>query len=105
MEPSFCDVNAGLVVAGAVPRLTAEVLRSRPGVGGRRWHFLGSRARNCAWSKVNRREMADPRPDRLALATAARLHGVITTAQLAHAGLSKDAVTDRVRRGWLRRLH
>jgi predicted transcriptional regulator of viral defense system len=50
-------------------------------------------------------EMAEPRPDRVVLALAGRRHGVITTAELADAGLGKDAVTNRVRRGWLRRLH
>jgi very-short-patch-repair endonuclease len=39
------------------------------------------------------------------LSTAARRHGVITTAQLAQAGVTKDAVASRLRRGWLRRLH
>jgi very-short-patch-repair endonuclease len=49
--------------------------------------------------------MAEARPDALVLAMAARRHGVITTPQLAQAGLSKDAVAGRVGAGWLRRLH
>jgi predicted transcriptional regulator of viral defense system len=49
--------------------------------------------------------MAEVRPDSVALALAARQHGVVTTAQLAQSGLSKDAIADRVRRGWLRRRH
>jgi very-short-patch-repair endonuclease/predicted transcriptional regulator of viral defense system len=49
--------------------------------------------------------MAEVRPDSVALALAARQHRVVTTAQLAQSGLSKDAIADRVRRGWLRRRH
>ncbi len=44
-------------------------------------------------------------PDRRAAYRAGRQHGIITIAQLREAGLSDDAVSERVRRGWLRRLH
>lgn len=44
-------------------------------------------------------------PDRRAASRAGRQHGIITIAQLREAGLSDDAVGERVRRGWLRRLH
>src|SRR4051794_1570096 len=50
-------------------------------------------------------EMALDRADRRVMAAAARRHGVITAAQLRRAGLSRDAIAGRVRRGWLRRLH
>ena len=40
-----------------------------------------------------------------AVAVAARQHGVVTTAQLAAAGLGRHAIAHRVRAGWLRRLH
>lgn len=44
-------------------------------------------------------------PDRRAAYRAGQQHGIVTTAQLREAGLSYDAVSERVRRGWLRRLH
>jgi very-short-patch-repair endonuclease len=50
-------------------------------------------------------EVAEVRPDAVVVALAGRRHGVITTAQLAQAGLSKDAIAGRVQRGWLRRRH
>ena len=68
----------------AVRRLGAEVLPSRCGEGA---------------------EAAELRPDAVALALAGRRHGVVTTAQLAQSGLSKDAIAGRVKRGWLRRRH
>jgi very-short-patch-repair endonuclease len=40
-----------------------------------------------------------------ALALAARQHGVLSSAQLAAAGLGRGWVRHRVARGWLRRLH
>jgi very-short-patch-repair endonuclease len=43
--------------------------------------------------------------ERRVLAVAGRQHGIVSSAQLAAAGLSVDAVRHRVRRGWLRRLH
>ena len=43
--------------------------------------------------------------DAAVIALAARQHGAVTTAQLASAGLSRDAIAHRVRVGWLRRLH
>ncbi|MGI8460995.1 MAG: DUF559 domain-containing protein [Solirubrobacterales bacterium] len=42
---------------------------------------------------------------RLIAQIAARQHGVITTAQLAYAGLTPTMITDRVRRGFLHRLY
>ena len=44
-------------------------------------------------------------PDRLISEVAGRQHGVITTAQLREAGLSRDAVAKRARAGRLHRLH
>jgi very-short-patch-repair endonuclease len=43
--------------------------------------------------------------DQAIVVVAARQKGVITIAQLLAAGLSHDAVAQRVKRGWLRRLH
>ena len=43
--------------------------------------------------------------DAAVMAIAASQHGVVTTAQLASAGLSRDAIVHRVRVGRLRRLH
>jgi very-short-patch-repair endonuclease len=39
------------------------------------------------------------------VARARRRHGVVTTADLLHAGFGRNAITARVERGWLRRVH
>jgi very-short-patch-repair endonuclease len=54
---------------------------------------------------VTEAEVAEVRPDAVVVALAGRRHGVITAAQLAQSGLSKDAIAGRVERGWLRRRH
>ena len=46
----------------------------------------------------------DP-PDHLVVARAARQQGVVTSTQLAKAGLSRHAIAHRVANGWLRRRH
>jgi very-short-patch-repair endonuclease len=43
--------------------------------------------------------------DRAAIELAARFHSVATSGQLAAVGLSRRWIADRVRRGWLRRMH
>lgn len=45
------------------------------------------------------------KPDRVVAAVASRLHGVVSTAQLVVAGLSKDAALIRQRKGQLHRVH
>ncbi|MEO8688277.1 MAG: type IV toxin-antitoxin system AbiEi family antitoxin domain-containing protein [Solirubrobacteraceae bacterium] len=44
-------------------------------------------------------------PDERVVAIAGRRHGVISSAELADAGLSRRAVSHRVGRGWLHRMH
>lgn len=51
------------------------------------------------------REWAAATPEQRALRLAATQHGVLSRAQARWAGLSNRAVDERVRRGWLRRLH
>src|SRR6476659_2655013 len=43
--------------------------------------------------------------EQVVLARARQQHGVISSAQLAHAGASPGWIGHRVNRGWLRRLH
>ncbi len=45
------------------------------------------------------------RGDRAVLVVAGRQHAVVTSAQLADAGLSRHAIAHRLRTGWLRRKH
>ena len=65
-------------------RVEREVLRTHPSVGV---------------------EMNETRADEAVLATAARQHGLVTSAQMLRAGWDKDAIARRVSRGWLRRVH
>jgi very-short-patch-repair endonuclease len=44
-------------------------------------------------------------PDERVVAIAGRRHGVISSSELARAGLSRRAVSHRVGRGWLHRMH
>jgi predicted transcriptional regulator of viral defense system len=50
-------------------------------------------------------EIADMRPESRILGLAGRQHGVVTSAQLVAAGWSPTVIRQRVRAGWLRRLH
>jgi predicted transcriptional regulator of viral defense system len=43
--------------------------------------------------------------DAAIVALARRRHGVVTTADLLHAGFGRNAITAKVERGWLRRVH
>src|SRR5687768_13830998 len=44
-------------------------------------------------------------PDAAIVALARRHHGLVTTPQLLNAGFGRNAITLRVAKGWLRRLH
>ena len=46
-----------------------------------------------------------PAADEAVVALARRQHGVVTADQLRRAGLGPRAISGRVRRGWLRRVH
>jgi very-short-patch-repair endonuclease len=50
-------------------------------------------------------EVAEMRPESRILGLAGRQHGVVTSAQLVAAGWSRTVIRQRVRAGWLRRLH
>lgn len=50
-------------------------------------------------------EVAERRPEVWVLDSAARQHGLVTTAQLRGAGWSKKVIAGRERSGWLRRVH
>jgi len=50
-------------------------------------------------------EVAETRPETRILATGARQHGLVTTAQVLAVGWSSDVIAGRVRSGWLRRRH
>ena len=50
-------------------------------------------------------EVAEMRPESWIGGLAGRQHGVVTSAQLVAAGWSPTVIRQRVRAGWLRRLH
>jgi predicted transcriptional regulator of viral defense system len=60
--------------------------------------FVTRRAGNgSGWDEMH--------PDERVVAIAGRRHGVISSSELARAGLSRRAVSHRVGRGWLHRMH
>src|SRR4051812_3276234 len=81
-------------------------------------HFVdrGRRGRaggeKCAWEAYfsprrypTAASWDEMRPDTAVLAAGRRRHGIVTSRELAHLGLSAKAIEHRVRVGWLTRIH